>query len=52
VTVGKSGLIETNSLGIIAGLVVENSGIWLFSFGVSLGFCALPKELKWTNMVV
>jgi NhaA family Na+:H+ antiporter len=49
----QSGLIEANSLGIIAGLVIGKPlGIWLFSFiGVSLGFCALPKELKWTNII-
>jgi NhaA family Na+:H+ antiporter len=27
-------------------------GIWLFSFiGVRLGFCTLPKELKWGNII-
>ncbi len=49
----QSGLGETNSLGIIAGLVVGKPlGIWLFSIiGVSLGLCVLPTELKWKNII-
>jgi NhaA family Na+:H+ antiporter len=49
----QSGLGQANSLGIIAGLIIGKPlGIWLFSFiGVSLGFCALPTELKWGNII-
>jgi NhaA family Na+:H+ antiporter len=49
----KSGLEQTNSLGIIAGLVIGKPlGIWLFSFiGVGLGLCALPTDLKWKNII-
>lgn len=49
----QSGLVQTNSLGIIAGLVIGKPfGIWLFSFiGVGLGLCALPTDLKWKNIV-
>ena len=38
------GLIHSNSIGILLGLVIGKPlGIFLFSFiGVSLGFCALP----------
>jgi len=48
-----SGLGETSSLGIIAGLVIGKPlGIWLFSFiGVGLGLCALPTDLKWKNII-
>lgn len=48
-----NGLGETNSLGIIAGLVIGKPlGIWLFSFvGVGLGLCALPNDLKWKNIL-
>ncbi len=56
IAVGESwqtGLEQTNSLGIIAGLVIGKPlGIWLFSFiGVGLGFCALPADLKWKNII-
>jgi Na+:H+ antiporter, NhaA family len=49
----KSSLGQTNSLGIIAGLVIGKPiGIWLFSFlGVGLGLCALPTDLKWKNII-
>ncbi len=49
----QSGLIEANSLGIFAGLVLGKPlGIWLFSLvGVGLGFCALPSDLKWKNII-
>ena len=49
----QSGLGQTNSLGIIAGLLIGKSlGIGLFSFiGVSLGLCALPNDLKWKNII-
>ena len=49
----QSGLGQTNSLGIILGLVIGKPlGIWLFSFvGVGLGLCALPTDLKWKNII-
>lgn len=49
----QSGLGQTNSIGIIAGLVIGKPlGIWLFSFiGVGLGLCVLPTELKWKNII-
>jgi len=48
-----SGLSDSNSIGIIAGLVIGKPlGIWLFSFiGTGLGLCALPTDLKWKNIV-
>ena len=44
---------KTNSLGIIAGLIIGKPlGILLFSFiGVSLGLCTLPTDLKWKNII-
>jgi len=49
----QSSLGETNSLGIMTGLVIGKPlGIWLFSFiGVGMGLCALPADLKWKNIV-
>jgi NhaA family Na+:H+ antiporter len=49
----QDGLSHSNSLGIIAGLVIGKPlGIWLFSFlAVSLGICSLPKDLKWKTIV-
>lgn len=49
----SEGLSHYNSLGILLGLVIGKPlGIFLFSFlGVSLGLCALPKDLKWTNII-
>jgi Na+:H+ antiporter, NhaA family len=49
----QSGLGQTNSLGIIAGLVIGKPlGIWLFSFlGVGAGVCVLPTDLKWKNII-
>ncbi|MBK9222973.1 MAG: Na+/H+ antiporter NhaA [Saprospiraceae bacterium] len=49
----QSGLGQSNSLGIIAGLVIGKPlGICLFSFiGVGLGLCALPSDLKWRNII-
>lgn len=47
------GLIHSNSIGIILGLVVGKPlGIFLFSFlAVSIGICTLPKDLKWKNIL-
>jgi NhaA family Na+:H+ antiporter len=49
----QSGLLSLNSLGIILGLSLGKAiGIFVFSFiGVSLGFCALPKELHWRDII-
>jgi len=48
-----SGLTQSSSLGIMAGLVIGKPlGIWLFSFiGVSLGLCILPTDLKWKHLI-
>lgn len=49
----QDGLSHSNSLGILLGLIVgKPMGIFLFSFlGVSLGLCALPKDLKWKTII-
>jgi NhaA family Na+:H+ antiporter len=49
----SEGLSHSNSLGILLGLIVgKPMGIFLFSFiGVSLGLCALPKDLKWKTII-
>ena len=49
----SEGLNNTNTIGILAGLIVGKPlGIWLFSFlSVSLGICALPKDLKWKDIL-
>jgi len=49
----QNALGQSNSLGIIAGLVIGKPlGIWLFSFiGVGLGLCVLPTDLKWKNII-
>lgn len=49
----SEGLTHSNSIGILMGLVVGKPlGIFLFSLlGVSLGLCALPKDLKWKTIV-
>lgn len=49
----QSSLGQSNSLGIIAGLVIGKPlGILLFSFtGVALGLCILPPDLKWKNII-
>lgn len=46
-------LTEVNSLGILFGLIVGKPlGIFIFSFiGVGLGFCVLPKDLKWQHII-
>lgn len=56
ITIGdtwQSGLGQTNSLGILAGLVIGKPlGIFLFSFiGTGLGLCVMPSDLKWKNIV-
>jgi NhaA family Na+:H+ antiporter len=47
------GLGQNYSLGIISGLIIGKPlGIWLFSLiGVSIGFCTLPSDLKWRNII-
>lgn len=49
----QSALGQTNSLGIMAGLVIGKPlGIFLFSFiGAGLGLCILPTDLKWRNII-
>lgn len=49
----KTGLGDTNSLGIMAGLILGKPiGICLLSLiGVGLGLCALPPDLKWKNIL-
>lgn len=49
----SEGLNNTNTIGILAGLVVGKPlGIWLFSFlSVGLGICTLPKDLKWKDIL-
>jgi len=49
----QSALGQTNSLGIIVGLVIGKPlGIWLLSYiGVGLGLCDLPTDLKWKNII-
>lgn len=49
----SDGLSHSNSVGIIVGLVLGKPlGIFLFSLlGVSLGLCALPKDLKWKTII-
>jgi len=49
----QDGLGQTNSLGILAGLILGKPlGIRLFSFlGVALGLGLLPADLKWKNII-
>jgi len=49
----QTGLNTTNSLGIFAGLIIGKPlGVFLFSFvAVSLGLCALPKSMKWSQVI-
>ncbi len=49
----SEGLSHSNSIGILLGLIVGKPlGISLFSFiGMSLGLCALPKDLKWKTII-
>ncbi len=48
-----TGLSHSNSIGIIAGLLVGKPlGIFLFSFiAVSIGLCSLPQNLKWKQII-
>lgn len=48
----EDGLSHSNSLGILLGLVIGKPlGILLFTFfGVSVGICSLPKDLKWSSI--
>lgn len=47
-----SGLTHSNSIGIMVGLILGKPvGIFLFALlGVFIGWSALPKDLKWTNI--
>jgi NhaA family Na+:H+ antiporter len=49
----QAGLTQANSIGIFAGLIVGKPlGIFLFSFiTVSLGLCALPRDLTWKQVI-
>ncbi len=49
----QASLTHSNSTGIIVGLVLGKPlGILLFSMlGAALGICALPKNLKWKNIL-
>ncbi len=49
----QESLMQVNSLGIFAGLLIGKPlGIVLFSFiAVALGFCALPEDLKWRQII-
>lgn len=56
ITIGdnwQSGLGQTNSLGIMIGLVLGKPiGIFIFSFlGSILGLCTLPADLKWKHII-
>jgi NhaA family Na+:H+ antiporter len=44
---------QTNSIGIIAGLVIGKPlGIFMFSIiAAGLGFCSLPNDLKWQHII-
>ncbi|HXS56382.1 MAG TPA: Na+/H+ antiporter NhaA, partial [Hanamia sp.] len=48
-----SGLADANSIGIFAGLIIGKPlGIMLFSFvAVSAGICALPRDLRWKQIL-
>ncbi len=47
------GLGEASSIGIMLGLVIGKPvGIYFFALvGSILGLCALPKDLKWSNII-
>lgn len=48
-----NGISSTNSLGILAGLVIGKPlGIYLFSIvAVGIGVCTLPKDLQWKHVI-
>lgn len=48
-----SGLADSNSIGIFAGLIIGKPlGIMLFSFvTVSAGICKLPRDLQWKQIL-
>ena len=48
-----SGLAQTNSIGIIAGLFIgKPAGIFLFAFlGSLIGACTLPSDLNWMHII-
>lgn len=48
-----NGLLHSISVGIILGLVIGKPlGIVVFAFiGVAMGWCTLPAELKWKNII-
>jgi Na+:H+ antiporter, NhaA family len=48
----QASLAQPGSIGIFAGLILGKPlGIFFFSFlGASLGFCALPGDLKWKHV--
>ena len=47
------GILEPNSIGIFLGLVLGKPvGILMFTFlGTLFGFCALPQNIKWKNIL-
>lgn len=49
----QDGLGQTNSLGIIVGLVLGKPiGIFIFAFlGTAMGLCSLPTDLKWKHII-
>lgn len=49
----QSGITETSSLGIMAGLVLGKPlGIFLAAvIGVALGLCSLPSDLRWKHIL-
>lgn len=49
----ESGLIENNSLGIMAGLIIGKPlGVILFLlFGVGIGICSLPPGITWKSLI-
>ena len=48
-----SGLVSTNSIGIIAGLILGKPlGIFLFCFvAVKAGICMLPGDIEWKHVI-
>ena len=50
---GEASLTPSNSIGIFTGLIAGKPlGIFLFSFvAVATGLCALPKDIKWKQVL-